>query len=248
MSVGGPKLTRLRWSVIMDSVGPCYLEKLYTQMHVVWFSFFFMLPDTYLTIWKNTSAKIVSCFRFKRDVAPVFMLAGRDVFLEKNKSPNQSVVLSFFHLLIRTKKSEPNIRVTSNVRKEQHGPFILACNLKDFFFHLQSFPAGLTTVTQHFSSNPIVISPKENLSIFIPVTSSSVSCHLLSACVTKPNSITVSVEATNPPLGFLRLWKKARTSHWREYTYIVDWIQFCVPLIVFGLKLSSEVCIAAMTL
>lgn len=173
------------------------------------------------------------------------MLVGRDVFLEKNKSPNQWGVLSFVHLLIRTKKSEPNIRITSNVRKEQHGPFILASNLKDFFYHLQSFPAGLT---QHSSSNPIVISPKENLYIFIPVTSSSASCRLLSACVTKPNSITVSVEATTPLLGFLRLWKKARTSHWHEYMYIVDWIQFCVPLTVFGLKLSSEVCIAAMTL
>lgn len=169
-------------------------------------------------------------------------------FLEKNKSPNQWGVLIFFHLPIRTKKSEPNIRVTSNIRKEQHGLFILACNLKDFFFHLQSLPAGLTIVTQHSSSNAIVISPKENLYIFIPVTSSSAFCRLLSACVTKPNSITVSVEATNPLLGFLRLWKKARTSHWHEYMYIEDWIHFCVPLTVFGLKLSSEVCIAAMTL
>lgn len=149
------------------------------------------------------------------------MLAGRDVFLEKNKSPNQWGVLSFFHLLIRTKKNEPNIRVTSNIRKEQHGTFILASNLKDFFFHLQSFPAGLTIVTQHSSSNAIVISPKENLYIFIPVTSSSAFCRLLSACVTKPNSITVSVEATNPLLGFLRFWKKARTSHWHEYTVYI---------------------------
>lgn len=107
----------------------------------------------------------------------------------------------------------------------------------------------MTTTNQHFSSNPTVISPKENLHIFICVTSSSASCLFLSACVTKPNSITVgSVGATNPLLCLFRLWKKACTSHWHEYMYILGWIQFCVSLLVFGLKLSLEVCTVAMTL
>lgn len=109
------------------------------------------------------------------------------------------------------------------------------------------FPAGVTTANQHSSSNPIVISSNESLHIVISVTSSSASCLFLIACVTQPNSITVgSVGAANPLLGFFSGYgKKACASHWHEYMYTSGWIQFCVPLPVFGLKLSFEVCIVA---